>query len=132
MLLTRNQVYRKMQRQTGNRGIPYGQFIDRENAKFEQMLQNKNFSDDVSFDEYLNAKYDDEYENANGFMQDIIDVISKTEEKYKGDSKKEEEKSVTPKPKKTILGLNPIVFYSVTGTILLSITTIIILKSKSK
>ncbi len=130
MHLTRNQVYRKMQRQVGNREIPYGQFIDRENAKFAKMLRNKNFSSDVSFDDYLNAKYGDRL-NADGFMKDIIDIISKAEEKYEDEHKKEE-KVEEVKQEKTILGLKPIIFYSITGTIILSISTIIILSIKSK
>jgi hypothetical protein len=92
--------------------------------------------DGISFEGFLNAKFNPEYTKASGgILGSLSDILEKAQQKTKekiAGTKQGDSPSTVAYKKKTILGLNPIVAYSILGVGVLGIGTFIYLKVKQK
>lgn len=120
--MTRNQIYNSIRSD-----LPYNQWVTSEKNDYQNRVNSGQIKTNLDFDNWLNRKYQmkmrQEAAADGSLLNTFTDILQKTSDKIQsGVGDINNINSIPTPPKKTILGLQPVVFYSITIVTIAAIT----------
>lgn len=112
---------------------PFKDWLNREKQNYAIKVESGKINPNkYDFDTWINMKYASGLKENNAIGEDITDIFNKTAELLKGKESKPVSPTVATSPnvKKTILGLDPIIAYSLLGSTLAIVGFVIYKKIK--